>query len=390
MLMLGALCVGITVTAERVLRGRTSTVFSLITNRRTGFIFTLIVIAIIVGSVSGLYAVGKHYAAVQEHNAGLDAVQRGEGSASRSYFERAYTLSPSDVYVRRIGELQFARLNDILTIPNPTEADQAEFRQVVRDGIAVGEEARNLDPLDPENWALLGNMYSVLMGSDIDGVYEKAKEALVRSRELNPRNPLPVLNLSVLEGRAGNYDAARSYVNEAIALRPNFTEAFYYLSQIDIVTGNVEGAVRATLSIITLEPENPVRYYQLGVLEAARQNVEGAIAAFEYAVRLDPNYANAHYLLALAYDEEGRSDDARRSLERVSELNPDNAEIRTLLESLQTNGRITVPNPPSQETAPVSESSGVTNENGTVTTEGAPGTPLVTPVNTIPEDETTE
>lgn len=384
-LMLGALCMGITVTAERALTGRAGTAFSLVTNRRTGFIFTLFVIAIIIGSVSGLYAVGKHYAAAQEQNAGLQALERDGSAAARVYFERSYTLNPSDVYVRRIGELQFARLNAILSIQNPTEAEQIEFGQVVRDGIAAAEQARLLDPLDPENSALLGNMYSVLMGSNIEGVYEKAKEALMRSKELNPKNPLSSLNLAVLEGRSGNYDSARAYTEEAIALRPNFTEAFYYLSQIDIVTGNVEGAIRATLSIITLEPNNPIRYYQLGVLEAARNNAENAVASFERAVQLDPSYANAHYLLALAYDEKGRSDDARRALEKVLELNPGNQEVIALLEVLRNGGKLVTALTPPQDNAPITEVNTVVNENGTVTTEGAPDTPLVTPVNTVPE-----
>jgi tetratricopeptide (TPR) repeat protein len=386
MLMLGALCMGITITAERVLRGRTNVAFSLVTNRRTGFIFTLLVIGVIIGSVSGLYVVGKHYAAAQEQNAGLQTLATEGLGASRPYFERAYTLYPSDVYVRRIGELQFARLNAILGTVNPTEAEQAEFRQVVRDSIVAAEEARTIDSLDPENWALLGNIYSVLIGSDIEGVYDKAKEALVRSKELNPKNPLTALNLAVLEGRAGNYDAARAYTEEAIALRPNFTEAFYYLSQIDIATGNVEGAIRATLSIITLEPENPIRYYQLGVLEAARTNVDGAISAFEYAISLDPNYANAHYLLALAYDEKGRVDDARRALERVLELNPGNEEISALLETLRAGRSLSTSGTVSGENPPVTESEDVSNDNGTVSTPGNPDTSLVTPVNTVPED----
>lgn len=381
-LMLGALCMGITVTAERALTGRTSTAFSLITNRRTGFIFTLLVIAVIVGSVSGLYVVGKHYAAAYAGNASQLSLQNGNTATAQSELERAYTLYPSDVYVRHLGEIQFARLNAILTIAEPTEEERAEYIRVIQNGVSAAEEARNIDPLDPENWALLGNMYSVLMSANIDGVYEKSKEALVRSKELNPKNPLSALNLAVLEGRAGNYDAARSYTEEAISLRPNFTEAFYYLSQIDIATGNVEGAIKATLSIITLEPQNPIRYYQLGILEAARNSVDGAIKAFEEAVRLDQNYANARYLLAIAYDQKGRPEDARRELQKVLDLNPGNQDVTNLLEILKKGGTLSSMN---SNTSAVTEQQQVSTDNGTVSTESNPNTPLVTPVNTVPE-----
>ena len=387
MLMLGALCMGITVSAERTLLGRESKQFSLVTNRRSGFIFTFIVIIVIIGSVTGLYTVGKHYASAGAQNAGLMALQTDGPTAAVAQFERAYTLYPSDLYVRRIGELQFARLNTLLSLTAPTEAEQIEFRDVIQRGVAAAEEAKKIDPLDPENWTLFGNMYSVLMGANIEGVYDKAKEALTRARELNPKNPLSALNLAVLEGRSGNYDAARTYTEEAIALRPNFTDAFYYLSQLDIVTGNVEGAIRATLSIITLEPQNPVRYYQLGVLMAANNNTDNAILAFERAIELDTNYANARYLLAIAYDQKGRTDDARRELEKVLELNPGNEDIISLLEKLRAGTNISADTGVPQESITLDENKTIVDANGTVTTDKKPDTTLVTPVNTVPELE---
>jgi tetratricopeptide (TPR) repeat protein len=392
MLMLGALCVGVTVTASRALAGRSTVAFSLVTDRRTGFVFTLIVIGIIVSSVGGLYIFGKHYGAAEEHNQGIVLRDQGDSEGALARFRNAYALYPSDVYMRRTGEIQFRRLSTILGLTQPTVADQAEFRQVVQDGIATAEEARMIDPNDPENWMLLGSMYSVLIGFDIEGVYGKAHDALVRAKELNPKSPVTVLSLAILEGRVGNYASARTYTEEAIALRPNYTDAYFYLSQIDIATGNVEGALRATQSIITLEPQNPIRYYQLGILEAARNNADGAIDAFERAIVLDPNYANAHYLLALAYDQKGRTADTLRELEKVLELNPENTEIIALVAQLQKEGALRVQTPTLEDGVSLGTEGAVTSDNGTVATDGAPNTTLVSPVNTVPEKrtETTE
>ncbi len=389
MLMLGALCVGITLTAERALGNHKRALFSLVTNKKTGFIFTLLVIGVIIGSVSGLYSVGKHYAAAYAFNKS-GAILQNEGSAAASAeVERAFSLYQSDIYMRRIGELQFARMNVLLGLPTPTDAERIEFERTIVTGINAAEQARDLDPQDPENWALLGSIYSVLMSANIEGVYENAKTALTRSRELNPKNPLTALNLAVLEGRAGNYDAARTYTNEAISLKPDFTDAFYYLSQIDILTGNVEGAIRSTISIITLEPQNPVRYYQLGVLEAARQNPDNAIVAFERAVALDTNYANARYFLALAYDAKGRKDDARRELEKVLELNLGNTEVMRLIDVLKSGGSLSTSAISQDETTIVPEAQTVNAVNGTVSTDVNPNTPLVSPVNTVPEAKDT-
>ncbi len=388
-LILGALCMGISITSSRALTKQEANTFSLITNRRTGFIFTLLVIGIIVGSVSGLYTLGKHYAGAQAQNVSMRALQNGEVEAAQTAITKAFSLYQSDVYMRRIGEFEFSRLNAILSIQEPTEEDRAEYVRVIQSGISAAEQARNLDPLDPDNWTLLGNMYSVLMTANIDGVYEKSKEALLKAKELNPKNPLSALNLAVLEGRAGNYEAARSYTQEAIALRPNFTDAFYYLSQIDIATGNVEGAIQSTLSIITLEPQNPVRYYQLGILEAARNNNKNAIAAFEQAIRYDASYANAYYLLALLYDKEKRPADALAALTKVLELNPGNAEIEQAIAVLKSGGTLESLSTVGGSAPALPEETKVSDSNGTVTTDNKPETELVSPVNTVPESNPT-
>jgi tetratricopeptide (TPR) repeat protein len=141
----------------------------------------------------------------------------------------------------------------------------------------------------------------------------------------------------------------------------------------------------STLSIITLEPQNPVRYYQLGVLEAARQDVVAATAAFERAVQLDQNYANARYLLALAYDAQNKKAEAIVQLEKVLDLNPENADIVRLIEILENGGNLSASVSQQSETTAVSETLPVDAENGTVTTEVNPDTPLVSPVNTVPE-----
>ncbi len=387
MLLMGALCVGITITADRALRDGKRKPFSMVTDKRTGFVFTLIVIAVIIGSVSLLYGAGRHYAGVHAYLKGMSAFNEGTLGEARAHFEQSYALYASDLPMRRIGEIELSRLNAILSIPAPTESDQREFQQVVQDGIAAGEKARSEDITESENWTLLGNLYRILLGLNIDGVYEKAYETLGKARDLNPKNPVAVLNLGVLEGRMGNYDSARSFTLESIRLRPNFTDAFYYLSQIDIVTGNVAGAIATTRSIISLEPGNPVRYYQLGILEAAQKNIPTAILAFEEAVRLDPNYANAQYMLALAYEESGRLIDAQASLEKVLELNPGNTDVETRIRTLGE-----VKNTSGVEGGlpelPVSEADSVTSSLGTVTTEGEPDTELVAPVNTIPETPT--
>lgn len=386
MLMLGAIFVGVTVTADRALRNAPLKSFSMVTDKRTGFVFTLIVIAVIIGSVSGLYGIGKHYASAQAYTEGMNAYAQGDVTAALAHFERSYALYASDLPLRRVGELELARLNMMLTKDVLTETEELDFRAIVQNGIAVTEKARSIDPSDAENWAIIGDFYSLLAGLNIEGAYEKSKEAFTQSRMLHPSNPRMALSLGILEGKMGRYEDARVLTLDAIRLKSNFTDAYYHLSQLDIVTGNVSGAISNTRSIISLEPSNPVRYYQLGILEASQNNLPAAIAAFEQAISRDPNYANAHYMLALTYEESDRLEDARIAFGKVLELNPGNQDVEARLQSLGAGTNTTkVDEAPVQ---PLLSDDRVQSEgDGTVTTKGDPNTDLVAPVNTVPESE---
>jgi tetratricopeptide (TPR) repeat protein len=392
-LLIGALVSAIMLTANTVLTKPRTYDFSILSNRRTGFILTLFVIGFIVASVSVLYSTGRHYFAVYTFNESVRALQENASLDDVTRLvESAHQLYPSDIYSRRLAELNLSRLTALIGTQVPTEEQQREFDAALAVGLERGIEATRLDPTEPGNYSVLGNIYSLLSSTNLEGVHDRAISELSIAKELNPRNPLPYLDLAVSEGRVGNYDNARGHVSAAIDLKPNLTDAIFYLSQLDIVTGNVEGAIQSTLAIIRLEPNNPARYYQLGVLETSRQNLEAAIIAFERAVALDENYANARYLLALAYDAKGRSAEAKVQLERVLALNPGNPEVQALINILENEGSLQASMPVNVETpdatTPVREGVPVQTENGTVTTEASPDTPLVSPVNVPPEPNT--
>lgn len=386
-LLLGALCTGVSLSAFSVMHHTVqSRMLSVGTNKRSGFVLTLVVIVIIIGSVSVLYTAGRHYASVYAFNESVRLMQEGKSiDELEQQVENAYKLSISDIFARRIAEYQLARMNTLVAIPEPTDEDRAQFERVSVLGINAAQQATQIDSQEPANWSALGGIYSVLASVGVEGAQDRALEALLKSRELNPKNPLPYLESALVEARAGNTDKARKYIEQAIALKPNYTEAFFLLSRLEIVSGNVEAAIKSTQSVIALEPQNPTRYYQLGVLETSQDNVDGAIDAFEKAVSLDQNFANARYLLALAYDKNGRSDDAKKQLEVVLNLNPGNPEVTELLKVINQEGSLQrLRETTSQTPQIVNEGTPTVEENGNVSTQNESETNLVKPVNTIP------
>jgi cytochrome c-type biogenesis protein CcmH/NrfG len=382
-LLLGSLCTGVSLYAFNELGESHARPIIIGTNRRTGFVLTLGVIVIIIGSVSMLYVAGRHYTSVYVFNESVREMQSGKDIAE---LERtvlsAYQLSSSDIFARRIAEYQFTRMNNLLRETSLTSEQQAEFERTSATGVQAALTAVEKDRLEPNNWGVLGGIYGILALVGVEGAQERALEALTKSRELNPKNPLPYLEIAVVQARAGLLDQSRESIQQAINLKPNYTEAFFLLSQIETMQGNIGGAIASTQATLQLEPQNAARYYQLGVLLTANKNIDDAILSFEKAIDIDQNYANARYLLALAYDEKGRSGDARAQLEKVLELNPGNQEVIDLIQVIINEGSLSRLRTGASRT--VTESIPVTNENGTVSTTQETDSPLVTPVNTIP------
>lgn len=388
-LLLGSLCTGVSLAALNVIGNTPAKTITVGANRRAGFALTLAVITIIIGSVSILYVAGRHYSSVYTFNESLLAMQEGKAIEElERQVESAYQLSSSDVFARRIAEYQLARMNRLIGLESPTEDDQRQFQNASILGINAAQQATQIDRTEPANWSVLGGIYGALASVGVSGAKEKAAEAFTEYKDLNPKSPLPYLELAILEGRSNNLDAARAYTEEAIARKRDFTEAFFFLSQLEIATGNVDAAIQSTQATVALEPQNPVRYYQLGVLLGLGKDVAGAAAAFERAVALDQNYSNARYLLALAYDELGRSPEAKDQLRAVLALNPGNAEVENLIKVLDEEGSLKRLRDESSRLIP--EQTPVTSESGTVSATDVGDSPLVTPVNTAPKVDAPE
>lgn len=381
MLMLAAACTGIFFAAYSVLVTPPRFSLSVAQNRSMGVVFVGAAVLMIFGSVGTLYAAGQHYSALYEFNRTFATFGEDDTlDTLQNRITNAFELSANDIFARRIAEYRLAQMNSLLNVPEPTQEDVASFQNSVTEALNAAQTATELDPTEPQGWQVLGQIYSVLTAADVADAYERATVAFERARQLNPTNPAVVLMQAQLEARNDNIDGARALAEEAIRMKQNYTEALLFLTQIDILNNNVAQAIERTRSIISIEPQNPARYYQYGVLQTAAGDTEQAIAAFERAIALDPQYANARYYLALAYVEQGRRDDALAQLDVVAGYNPDNEQLRDLME------RIRAGEPVAQATPSLETDEAMLEDGADVTQEALDETSLVTPVNTVPAD----
>jgi tetratricopeptide (TPR) repeat protein len=381
-LILGAVTTGIMVLAGYQLSPSGTKKFNFLSSSRTGFVLIAAVMAFIIMSVIVGYAAVTQFNAAYKFSTVLDGITTNDAAAIALVTSRvanAYQLHPTDLYARTLANYQLTNVTNLFSIENPTPEQEQQFQSSIANALSASTQAIAQRPTDARNWQVLGDIYASLSVLRIEGSKERAFESYAKAEELDPSNPYYVLQKAYMESRDSNNDEARRLAMLSLQLKPNYTDALYFLTQLDISAGDIDSALRTTEAMVTLEPNNPGRYYQLGVLYSAVANADAAIGAFGEAIRLNPSYANARYFRAQQFVIKGDTAAALADLEVVRELNPDNSAVTQFIDGVK-NGTITN----ATATAPTTITDGdqATTQNEVTTTNEVPDSTVVSPVNT--------
>lgn len=386
MLLLAAVLTGLSFVAGGALMPQVIRSIPLVTNQSRGFGLMALAILLISGAVGVLFTVGEQYIAYASFNKTQATAQ--DVAAVDQAAMSAYAQYADDTFLGVRSRIALLEMNQLLSVAEPSEAQQQQFLDVSERGVAVARQAVTLAPENPEYRVLLAAMYHNLALAGVEGALALATSSLEIAKQLDPHNPTFSLVEAQLAARRGDAASARQALQAALEKKRNFTEALYLLAQIDIAEGNVDAAIETTQSIITLEPNNPTRYYQLGILFSAAEDAQAAVEAYSAALALDPYHANARYFRALLLADAGEIETAISELQIVQETNQENESLATLIEQL-SDGTITASSSLDSVEVPVSELSPETSDE-TVTSPVAPESDLLTPLNAVPNNSTEE
>jgi len=114
---------------------------------------------------------------------------------------------------------------------------------------------------------------------------------------------------------ASNPKAAEQAYKEALARRPEFTDAYLNLGAMLCETGHAAEAVELYDHALALCPPSALVFYNRAVALEDQQRAEEAVASYERALALDPALADAHYNIGRLQEMLG---DARGALRHFS------------------------------------------------------------------------
>ncbi|MCX6753852.1 MAG: tetratricopeptide repeat protein, partial [Candidatus Nomurabacteria bacterium] len=214
------------------------------------------------------------------------------------------------------------------------EALKSNLQQLVNLAQNSASMAVSQNPKQYINYVNLGNVYASLEPLSVQGSYESAVISYTKASELAPNNPSILLARAQLEFIKKNNDEARKFIEQALALKLNYTDALFLLAQIETNEGNNAAAITQVERAAELNPNDSTIFFRLGLLRYNDSLYTSAIGAFEQAVLLDNAYWNARYFLGLSYQKVGRNADALIQFKILSQVMPDNEDVKKAIDSL--------------------------------------------------------
>jgi len=304
---------------------------------RLGFVVVFSLTLLMFASVVVAYTLVGRYVAVAALTNANAAFSAGNITRAEQEVQNSISFAPSAAAYQAQANIAIVRLGQIAASTTlPAAAAQQAFQTTLSAGINAAITATRLAPTDYQNWLVLGNLYSQAVPLNVSGAYDSAKTAYDKAKALNPTSPEILYIVAQLNIAHKDLKAAQADLKAAVALKQDYLDAIFLLSQLAVQDGNVKEALDAALSAAYFAPNDPNVLFQVGVLRAASGDYPGAGVVLSAAVAANNQFANARYFLAAVYAKQKDLANAIVQLQAIADLSEENAKaVAPLITALQ-------------------------------------------------------
>ncbi|HZV04323.1 MAG TPA: tetratricopeptide repeat protein [Gemmataceae bacterium] len=149
-------------------------------------------------------------------------------------------------------------------------------------------------------------------------------------------DPTPVAhnNVGVFLARHGWSDEALEHFAQALALYPDYAQAYFNRGHILLEQGKLDEAQQHLTEAVRLDPDFTTGHYYLGLVLERQGKFREAEAELTQALRGNPGSANARYHLGVVLEGQGRSREAKSYFLSALKVDPKHVEAHTSLGAL--------------------------------------------------------
>jgi tetratricopeptide (TPR) repeat protein len=159
---------------------------------------------------------------------------------------------------------------------------------------------------DRERWNDWG--IGLLLQGDLKG----AEYAFKKVTEAEPEYADGWLNVARALIQEGETEAAKPYIEKALAIDPQLGRVHFFKAMIEKADGDYEACLASLRTTAQMFPRDRVVWNQIGRILFLQRNYAEAAKAFQQALMVDPEDVQAHYNLMLCYRGLGQGELAAR------------------------------------------------------------------------------
>ncbi len=306
-------------------------------NPRISFAYILTLVLLLIGFVYvGYVQVSQYVSRILLERATVEYNRTGELETLESKVNLAQFVYHSDVYSRTLTEIGMMNINRIVQNKEISQEQAvSQFSETLRQTIGHAQAAIAYDPQSYVNRISLIKVYKSLIPLGVTDAKTEALVLLDATAQITPNNPTIALEKARIYALSREFDSAIGEIKNAIALKSNYIEAAFLLSQIQVEKGEIDEAVKSIQTAVQVDPHNPNLWFQLGLLYYNQEKFNDSVARFEQAVRISPAFANAKYFLGLSYYKNNRTSDAIKIFENLNAQVPESQEVQLILNNLK-------------------------------------------------------
>jgi tetratricopeptide (TPR) repeat protein len=184
-------------------------------------------------------------------------------------------------------------------------------------GRPVGKASKGQEPPQVQIQELI-NLYS-------HGLLQQALKQAETLVQQFPKSPV-LFNIqgAVFKG-LGHLDLSIEAYNKALAIRPDYADAYNNMGNTLKDQGKLEEAIKAYIRALAIKPDNADAYSNMGIALKEQGKLEEAMEAYNKALAIKPDYAKAYNNMGIALKEQGKLEEAIGAFNQALAIKPDNA-----------------------------------------------------------------
>jgi tetratricopeptide (TPR) repeat protein len=235
-------------------KGRNDISISFLGDAKKSFIFILSLIVLMILAAGLTFKYIERFASVgyfaRAYRAtAIEDAERSIGIAMR--------LHPNDLYFRTANEVYLTKINSLLNKDTSlTDAERVELQNAFTLAEQSAIAAENYNKMNYLNYQVLGGTYSIAASLGVEGASEKALVSLTSASNLNPINPGLKLAIAQLYFTDRDITQAKSFTEQALALKPDYINALVFFAQMENSLGNRSSAISYGEKALSFAPNN--------------------------------------------------------------------------------------------------------------------------------------